>query len=63
MDALREFYIGNARRMGMAGEVLFVTIEGAGHILPYERPSHPPPSPTRLVASSAEDGRPERVSR
>jgi pimeloyl-ACP methyl ester carboxylesterase len=83
-EALRDFYIGNARRMGMAGKILFpihdrhvsrrlyrltapalvvwgrsdrlilpvyaerwaaliphaevVTIENAGHMLPYERP-------------------------
>jgi pimeloyl-ACP methyl ester carboxylesterase len=84
MEALRDFYIGNARRMGMAGKILFpipdrhvsrrlyrltaptlvawgrndrlipavyaerwaaliphaevVTIDDAGHMLPYERP-------------------------
>jgi pimeloyl-ACP methyl ester carboxylesterase len=84
LEALRDFYIGNARRMGMAGKILFpipdrhvarrlyrlsaptlvawgasdrlippiyarrwaaliphaevVTIEGAGHMLPYEQP-------------------------
>lgn len=84
MEALRDFYIGNARRMGMAGKILFpipdrhvsrrlyrlgaptliawglsdrlmppayaerwaaliphaetVTIDRAGHMLPYERP-------------------------
>jgi pimeloyl-ACP methyl ester carboxylesterase len=85
MDALRDFYIGNARRLGMAGKILFpipdrhvarrlyrltaptlvlwgsrdrlmppayaerwaaliphaevVTVDGAGHMLPYEQPA------------------------
>ena len=61
MEALRKLDIGNARRMRMAGKVLLVPIAGAGHMLPYEHPSNPP-SPTLLVASSAEGGRSERVS-
>ena len=61
MDALRKLDIGISRRMRMADKVLFVTIEGAGHMSLYEHPSDPP-SPTRWVASSAEGGRSERVT-